>query len=166
MKKYILLPLLSLITGIAIAQGPPDPDKIEALRVAFLTKYLDLSTEEAQKFWPVYNTMQKEIEVIRTKEENLRNGKKVEEMTDEELNKLINEHFDNEQKLLDIKRKYLEEYKKVLPLKKVALLADAENAFRRELMQHAKDKHNPGGGKPEKPEKPAPPPPPPPVPGQ
>ncbi|HVK49362.1 MAG TPA: hypothetical protein VM488_15990, partial [Pseudobacter sp.] len=29
--------------------------KIEALKIAFFTRKLDLSTEEAQKFWPVYN---------------------------------------------------------------------------------------------------------------
>lgn len=153
MKKYLLLPLILMISHLAIAQGPPGPppldeDKIEALRVAFLTKYLDLSTEEAQKFWPVYNAMQKEIDVVRTAENDLRKGKDVNTMTDEELNKMINQHFENEQKLLDIKKKYLEEFKKVLPLKKVALLADAENAFKREVMKHAKERHDqegPGG---------------------
>jgi len=152
MKHYLMLPLLLVICKIAIAQSPPPPpppppmddDKIEALRVAFLTKYLDLSTEEAQKFWPVYNAMQKEIDAVRTSESDLRKGKDVDAMTDEELNKMINQHFDNEQKLLDIKKKYLEEFKKILSLKKVALLADAENEFKREVMKHARDKKGQG----------------------
>lgn len=145
-----MLPLLLAISTIAIAQSPPPPgppmddDKIEALRVAFLTKYLDLSSEEAQKFWPVYNAMQKEIEAVRTSENDLRKGKDVDAMTDEELNKMINQHFENEQKLLDIKKKYLDEFKKILPLKKVALLADAENEFKREVMKHARDKKGQG----------------------
>ncbi len=154
MRKYLFIPLLIIMTGVAQAQGPPPPppmdeDKIEALRVAFLTKYLDLSTEEAQKFWPVYNSMQKELDVVKEKERDLRKGKKVEEMSDEELNKMITQHFDNEQKLLDIKKKYLDEFRKVLPLKKVALLADAESEFKREVMKHARDKQGPPpGGKP------------------
>jgi hypothetical protein len=94
--------------------------------------------------------MQDELKVILDKEKDLRNGKKIDEMSDEELAKMINSHFDNEQKLLDIKKKYAEEFKKVLSLKKVALLADAENEFKREMLKHARDKQGPppGGGKP------------------
>lgn len=152
MKKVTIMAFLFVLTGLAYAQGPPPPppgmdeDKIEALRIAFLTKYLDLSTEEAQKFWPVYNNMQKELDVIRQKEKDLRQGKDVQKMSDDELNKMIAQHFDNEQKSLDIKMKYVEEFKKVLSLKKVALLTDAESEFKREMMKHARDKQGPPPG--------------------
>lgn len=155
MKKLIAVSFLALLVRVGFTQGPPPPppgmdeDKIEALRVAFLTKYLDLSTEEAQKFWPVYNNMQKELDVIKEKEKDLRKGADVDKMSDDDLNKMINQHFENEQKMLDIKKKYLDEFKKVLPLKKVALLADAENEFKREMMKHARDKQGPPpGGRP------------------
>jgi len=155
MKRTIILTLLILVAAAGFSQGPPGPppfdeEKIEALRIAFLTRYLDLSSDEAQKFWPVYNKMQDELKVILDKEKDLRNGKKIDEMSDEELAKMINSHFDNEQKLLDIKKKYAEEFKKVLSLKKVALLADAENEFKRVMLKHARDKQGPppGGGKP------------------
>ncbi|MEZ5014448.1 MAG: hypothetical protein R2794_09165 [Chitinophagales bacterium] len=148
MKKLLTVLLAIGLVSIGKTQGPPpgmDDDKIEALRVAFLTRYLDLSTEEAQKFWPVFNKMQDEVQAVMEKERNLQNGKQIDDMSDDELNKLLTAHFDNEQKLLDIKRKYADEFRKVLPLKKVAKLADAENAFRRELMMHAKDRQGPGG---------------------
>jgi hypothetical protein len=153
MKKAIIFTIMLIASTVAFSQGPPGPppvdeEKIEALRIAFLTRYLDLSAEEAQKFWPVYNNMQDEIKVILTKEKDLRAGKQIDKMTDEELSKMINDHFDNEQKLLDIKKKYAEEFKKVLVLKKVALLADAENEFKREMLKHARDKQGPPGGKP------------------
>lgn len=160
MKKLFILLTLTLATHAAFSQGPPPPpdvddDKIEPLRIAFLTKYLELTSEEAQKFWPVYNQMRAEMKVIADKEDNLRSGKSINDMTDEELNKLIAAHLDNEQKMLDIKKKYAEEFKKVLPLRKVALLADAENEFKREMIKHAKDRQGPppfdggpGGNKP------------------
>jgi len=153
MKNAIIFSILLITAAAGFSQGPPGPppvdeEKIEALRIAFLTRYLDLSVEEAQKFWPVYNKMQDEIKVIINKEKDLRSGKQIDKMTDEDLNKMINEHFDNEQKLLDIKKKYAEEFKKVLVLKKVALLADAENEFKREMIKHARDKQGPPGGKP------------------
>lgn len=151
MKRTFIITLLVLTATAGFAQGPPGPppvdeEKIEALRIAFLTRYLDLSSEEAQKFWPVYNKMQDELKVVLDKEKDLRNGKKIDDMTDEELTKMIAAHFENEQKILDIKKKYAEEFKKVLSLKKVALLADAENEFKREMLKHARDKQGPPGG--------------------
>ncbi len=159
MKKLFTILTFALIAATGFTQGPPGPppgmddDKIEALRIAFLTKYLELTTDEAQKFWPVFNQMHTEMKAISEKEENLKNGKSINDMTDEELTKLINSHFENEQKMLDLKKKYAEEFKKILPLRKVALLSDAENAFKREMIKHAKERQGPppggpGGNKP------------------
>lgn len=152
MKKFILLTIIAAVAKLGFAQGPPPPgmddEKVEALRIAFLTKYLDLSTDEAQKFWPVYNQMRAELKIVMDKEMSLRSGKSINDMKDDELVKLINAHFENEQGMLDIKRKYAEEFKKVLPLRKVAMLADAENEFKREVLKNFKDKHGPSPGGP------------------
>lgn len=157
MKNFLTILILIFSLQNIFAQGPPpdmNEDKIEPLRIAFLTKYLDLTTDEAQKFWPVYNNMRTELKVIMDNEKYLKNGKNITEMNDDELNKLINSHFDNDQKILDLKKKYVSEFKKVLPLKKVALLADAENEFKRQMINHANDKKQggpggPGGNKPD-----------------
>jgi hypothetical protein len=53
-----LLPILFLICTLNLfSQQSQDPDgsRIEALKIAYLTKKLNLSPEEAQRFWPVYN---------------------------------------------------------------------------------------------------------------
>ena len=149
MKNIIILPLFLLLLKAGSAQAPPPPpddDKIDALRIGFFTKYLDLTPEESEKFWPVYNNMRDDLKVLMDNEANLQKKKKIDDMTDAELNDMIKTHFDNEQKILDIKKKYAEEFKKVLPLRKVAKLADAENEFKRQLLQYMKDR--PGGGPP------------------
>ena len=146
MKKLTIIFLLGLFSTAAFSQGPPPPmfdeEKIEPLRIAFLTKYLDLTSEEAQKFWPVYNKMRDEIKIVIDADKALKDGKSINDMNEEELNKFISSHFENDQKMLDLKKKYAEEFKKVLPLKKVALLADAENEFKRQMIQHASEKRN------------------------
>src|SRR5687768_8326854 len=38
--------------------------QIESVKVAFISQKLDLSTSEAEKFWPVYNTYQQELRVV------------------------------------------------------------------------------------------------------
>ena len=70
MKKTILILFVAIATK-AFSQQPPAPptpptppeppkkEKMEAMRVGFITQKLDLTSEEAQKFWPVYNEFQK-----------------------------------------------------------------------------------------------------------
>ena len=150
MKRILLIALIATLATAGFAQGPPPPgpedEKIEALRIAFLTRYLELTTDEAQKFWPIYNQMHDELKVVMDKEMDLRKGKSINDMSDEELTKLISAHFANEQAILDIKKKYAEEFKKVLPLRKVAMLADAENEFKREVLKNFKEKQGPPPG--------------------
>ena len=151
MKKLAIILLFGVFSATAYSQGPPPPmfdeEKIEPLRIAFLTKYLELTSEEAQKFWPVYNKMRDEIKVVMDADKALKDGKSINDMNDEELNKFINSHLENDQKMLDIKKKYAEEFKKVLSLRKVALLADAENEFKRQMIQHATEKRQGPPGK-------------------
>jgi Spy/CpxP family protein refolding chaperone len=67
MKKLIaalmigIAPLLSLH---AQQEGGND-NAIESLKIAFLTKQLDLTPDEAQKFWPVYNQYTIELKKMR-----------------------------------------------------------------------------------------------------
>ena len=78
-----LLPLLSL------AQPPQSravEERIQAFRIAFFTEKLELTPEESQAFWPLYNEYQEKERAIR---ESHRNDKSLELMSDEEAEKLI-----------------------------------------------------------------------------
>ena len=56
-----ILPLLIFFTFLLSLQGisqQPNQRKggaLEAMKIAFITKRLELSPEEAERFWPVYN---------------------------------------------------------------------------------------------------------------
>ena len=78
MKKIILSFLLSfLVLGITMAQPPerpagprgkgpkPSKENVEALKVAFITRHLNLTIEEAQKFWPAYNAYFEDLKKVR-----------------------------------------------------------------------------------------------------
>lgn len=155
MKKIISLTFCIITVMSAYAQldppphppgppGGPDDEKTESLRIAFLSSYLNLTPEEGQKFWPVYNQMRDELKMVMDKEMQLQHDMDINKLSDAELNGLISSHFENEQQILNIKKKYAEEFKKVLPLKKVVLLADAENEFKRKLLEAAKERRGQG----------------------
>jgi hypothetical protein len=104
-------------------------EQIEAIKVAYITNKLDLTTEEAQKFWPIYNSYQKEwMELIRKKRE-ARNNKNA------DPNELINTDLDYDSKMLELRKKYKKLYLKAISSQKILALYQAEREFREHLIQ-------------------------------
>src|SRR4051812_47921412 len=70
-------------------KGEEMHDRVEALKVGFLTKKLDLTPEEAKTFWPVYNQYEDEMEKVRkARRQNLTNAKNnFEEMSNADVEK-------------------------------------------------------------------------------
>ena len=54
MKKIVFTLLLSCIASIGLLYSQEKNERIEALKVAYITKQLQLTSQEAEKFWPVY----------------------------------------------------------------------------------------------------------------
>jgi len=104
-------------------------EQIEAIKVAFITKKLDLTTEEAQKFWPVYNNYQKELMELMKKRREDR------QKTDIAPNDKINADLAYETKMLDLKKKYKKLYSRAIPAEKILLLYQAEHEFREHLIK-------------------------------
>ncbi len=125
-----------------VAQETSKNEKIEAMKVGFITNKLELSAKEAQLFWPLYNEYNQKMDKLRKSKksdfDDLKN--KGENPTDKEISTFMDEVFATRQKELDLQKEYFDKYAKVLPLKKVALLYQAENQFKRELLRKIKEK--------------------------
>ena len=143
-KQLFLLSFLVLFSAIVFAQEnkPPVRERLESLKVGFLTERLNLSAEEAKVFWPVYNKYQDELEQLRkSRRENLMNAKlNFDEMSDSEVEKTIDNELMYRQGELDVLKKYNPQFKKVLPVKKVAKLYKAEEDFKRKLIDMLQDR--------------------------
>ncbi len=146
--KTALLTLLTIIgfTAISIAQPGPKheekKEKVEAMKIGFITQQMNLTPEEAQKFWPVYNQMNNEIESLRKERHLARENVKdnFETMTDPEFEKLINDELASRQKEFDIQKKYVAQFKAVVSIKKVAQFYRAEEQFKRKLLEKIQEK--------------------------
>jgi hypothetical protein len=113
MKKLYFLLAFVTITGLASAQDeqPPSDKKIadiEALKVAFISKDLELTPEEAQKFWPVYNQYSKELKT--TRKDNP-------------------DPLDRDEKVLNLRKGYKEQLTKILGPQRVNKMYNAEGRF-------------------------------------
>ena len=115
--------------------------EIKAQKTAFLTQRLDLSPEEAQRFWPVYNQFDKELDAIRKEtREGRKEAKKDDDLTEAEASAAIDKELAGRQKELDVRRKYAVEFKKTIGALKTMKLGKAERDFRRELIKRVRDR--------------------------
>ena len=160
MKKIILILLISIVSK-SFSQPPPGPppppdgpkkEKMEAMRIAFLTQKLDLTPDEAQKVWPVYNEFQKKREILhKQRREEHKNAKEnIDSLSDKQIESMVDGEMTFRQKNLDLEKEYHAKFKSVLPIKKVAKLYRAEEMFGRQLLQQLSEKGkdgNPGGKK-------------------
>lgn len=119
-------------TTAAFAQlGPPPGDgaqreeRIQALRIAFISQRLNLSPDEAQKFWPVYNQFHSEMKTLR---QNFRMDSPGQPLTAEQ-------QLDFEQKKLDLKKKYKTQFENVLGKEKLNILYGLEEEFKKKLQE-------------------------------
>lgn len=102
-------------------------EQIESIKVAFITSKLDLTSEEAQKFWPVYNNYTKEfLELLKKKKEARYNN-------NSDPNETINADILYESKMLELKKRYRKLYAKAIPPQKILALYRAESEFREHL---------------------------------
>lgn len=142
-SKKLLLVVFLLTTAVFYAQHKPDWDKIKTLKIAFLTERLDLSSKEAQDFWPIYNSYEDEREKLRNKANNdIRNKlKNTENLSEVDAAKLLNLYLANEEEEEELDKKFLLNVKKVISAKKTLLLLRSEEDFKRQLIKQYRDKN-------------------------
>jgi hypothetical protein len=141
MRINLILILFVFVQAAWAQRGGPYKDKVDALKVGFITKKLDLTAGEAQKFWPVYNKYHELLEKNRSgmKEilgEQLGN---LDNMTSAEADKALLEMQAMRSQELEVLKLYTLEFKKILPTQKVVKLFIAEQEFKRELLRQLKE---------------------------
>lgn len=151
--KMMLFCLALMTAGVVSAQDKKGDhaskkEELEAQKVAFITNKLDLTSEESKAFWPVYDEKEKEVKEVRKKiREKVKEGKDMDNMTDEEVKKMMEEVLALKKEELEIEEKYNKKFQEVLPVKKVAKLYGAERKFNEEVLRAWKEKKEDHKGK-------------------
>jgi hypothetical protein len=116
--------------------GGPQKDRIEAFKIAFFTRQMQLTPEEAQLFWPLYNHYQESLDIQKKdRRKSLRDANEfLDEMSDDEINDLIDNRLKQAELALKERKEFVGQLRKVLPVKKVAQYFRAEELFKKKLM--------------------------------
>lgn len=148
MKLSRILPILVLFTTFNFyAQGERMKEKIEqirAMKVAFLTTELDLTSSEAEKFWPVYNAFEdKQFELRHQKMgafiKKIKDGS-VNQMSEKEANIFLNQMESNDEELFMLRKKLTASLRSILPAAKIIKLKKSEEDFNRKLLHQYRDR--------------------------
>ena len=139
---YILL----FIFATASAQNGKFREKIEqvkSLKVAFITNELELTSDEAAKFWPIYNAFDEKQKKLRKQKIGTfldKDGLSLDKMSDKEASALLAQMENNEEESHQLRKKFMQNLKTILPPIKIIKLKKAEEDFNRKLLKQYRDK--------------------------
>jgi Spy/CpxP family protein refolding chaperone len=143
-KTLLIILFLLSIPSFAQQEMNDKKDQMKALKVGFITNELSLTTEEAAKFWPIYNTFDdKQFELKNQKMKAFKSrmdNDALDKMSEKEAASLLNQMESNEDDLYQLRKKFIANLKGVLPATKIIKLKKAEDDFKRKLLQQYRDK--------------------------
>ncbi len=151
MKRIALLiaALTLTLAGLnAQNKGKNDwQDRWKAEKIAYITDAVNLTSDEAERFWPVYNKCESEkknsfkavMDAYKALEDAVNAGK-----SESELRTLLDKYIDSQEFGKEIDKNYLAEYRKILSDKKLAKLYLAEESFRRQQIHRLHKNDNKG----------------------
>ncbi|MCD0465647.1 sensor of ECF-type sigma factor [Flavobacterium sp. ENC] len=119
-------------------------EKIKAYKVSFLTTELELTSTEAERFWPIYNAFDdKQFELRHDKMKTyLRklDDDNINSLSEKEAAVLLSQIESTDKELYLLREKYMTNLKKVLSAKKILKLKKSEDDFNRKLLKQYRDK--------------------------
>jgi len=146
MKTNKLIPIIIFLISIhSFAQSHLEEKKeqIRALKVGFITNELALTTDEATKFWPIFNAYddkQFEIRHQKMKTFKQRMDADLDKMSEKDASALLAQMENTEDELHQMRKKFIANLKGVLPSVKIIKLKKAEDDFNRKLLQQYRNK--------------------------
>lgn len=140
MKNIILVItiFLSALTSLQAQDKNDHREKIKALKVAFITQELNMSSQTAQKFWPVYNKYEKDKMDLHRRE-NV-DWDKIGTISDAKADEMIKEYLAVEREEYVIKRQLFSDLKKILSAREIVLLHKLEADFNKKMIQEYRNR--------------------------
>jgi len=147
MRLTLSLIITLLCISTIFAQHPNKRTKIKALKTAHITNELNLTSKEAEKFWPIYNTSEEVHHQLRSESRQLRRKLKEDfnAVSESEAKIILQKSIDLQNRIHQERNKLTSDLIQILPAKKIILLKKAEDDFTRKLIQKFKGHRGPEG---------------------
>ncbi len=140
--KTIFTILLITISLHGFSQDDERRERIKALKVAFLTEQLNLTSQEAQKFWPIYNEFEEKEQKLRRENYNKRKETNVASLSEDDAKIMINNMITTDRNKNELRESFIRDLQKILSNKKIITLKIAEDQFNKRMFEEYKKRKN------------------------
>lgn len=143
MKKLLILVLL-VTSPWAHAQVMKEKrEQLKALKVAYITNELQLTPEEAARFWPIFNAFEAQQKEIRKQKLKtyleLSDLGDYDKLSEKDAAQLVNQMEAMEDEIHQARKKLWQSLKTAIPAVKMLKLKKAEEQFNRRMLQKLKE---------------------------
>ena len=132
-----------LLIGFSLSsvaqRGASKRERVQVLKVAFITEELQLTSTQATTFWPLYNELEDELKALRRqteKQPDLSNA------SDQEIEKWLIQKITLDEQKIALKRRYLKRFEAVITWPQIAKLLHVERRFKNELLQRIQERRS------------------------
>ena len=143
MKRRLIVIMILAVSGvIQIYAQNTNLDRLNAYKIAFFTKRLNLTSREAEKFWPVYNEFQEMKNKIQLQRQELNRtfNQTGADMTDKEMTELGDRLIALQVQEAALAQEFHNKIKVILSPVKVLRLYQAENQYRLQLLNELRER--------------------------
>lgn len=144
MKNILILLICFIFSGASLqAQNKSDHrEKIKALKVAYITEELNMSTDVAQKFWPVYNKYESQRRDLHKREHI--DLDQYQNISEEKAEEMLKEYLAVEKEEYIIKRDLFSDLKRFLSARDIIKLHKLEADFNKKLLKEYRSRKDCG----------------------
>lgn len=140
-EATLIIAAIAISFSLVSAQNP-NRERLDAYKIAFFTKRMNLTSQEAEKFWPVYNENQNQRNQLQTEKQTLmrtfNQGEST--MSDQQITELGNKYCEILVKESDLAVTFHKKLQDILPPAKIIRLYQAENQYRLQLLKELQDR--------------------------
>lgn len=137
--KLSICCLLFLIFNVFSQEKDKDKrSQLRAFKIAYISQELELSATEAEKFWPIYTLFEEGQKKLR--QEKMRSfmnrieAGEIAKLTDKEATNFLNQMEQTEYEMFQLRKKFIDNLKVILPPIKIIKLKKAEEGFNKKLL--------------------------------
>jgi hypothetical protein len=150
MKRFFCLIVCVFIFLNSFAQTrdrndnrPANGNRIHAIKVAYVTDRLNLTSDQSARFWPVYSTYETDLRNLR--KSYFQKYKGADKSDGQVSRQFFDDNLDFQAAAVDLKRKYRDQFLNIISPQQLASLFKAEHDFNVLLMERLKEKQGSGG---------------------
>lgn len=140
--KNLLLICLFLFTGLHLSAQDKDGhrERIKALKTAYITEGLSLSSKDAQKFWPIYNEFEeKRRNLYRREHADIDD---LQCISEEKAENMLQEYVNIEREDYLLQKKFFSDLRSIFTAKQIIQLKKVEDEFNRKLIKEYRERHS------------------------